>query len=584
MGNPQVHGDIRDSYGKDALGIKTALQFNISESSDVTLRINYGKDDDVPSGAYVRSIAAPDPITGLGFYVQKSDEPFEYNADTIGTFDRDLLSSTLQFNIAVNENMDFTSITNYMDMEKFYTEDTEGLASGVPAAAFDTFYLDNDGNPITVQSFFPEQPLGADLPGFQFTTDQDFQQITQEFRLSGSSDSVKWQAGLYYLDIDTDNFVEVRGAAAWWTGGPASNFQPSKRAANNWTVDTESWSVFGQLDVDLSSALLLTVGLRWTEDEKENDFYARYETKDGVVLHSQVDFVPGPDISPICYSASVDSRCIRDVADSDAEISYSDWAGKVQLDWHINENYLLYAGINKGIKAGNWSSPTFPDSINLNGLDRLSHDEETLYSYETGVKLTLSDGKVRFNAAAFYYDYQDYQAFSVINFNQSISNNDATVTGAEFELFMSPWEGWDFLLGGSFLDTDVSDIETPTGLLIDTEMPQAPEVSINGLARYEFDIANGSLAAQLDFNYNGEHWMEVTNAPLDEEDSYLVANARLTYKNGDGKWRVTGWVKNLSDEEYRIYALDVSGAPSPFVNDVFGSPRTYGLTASYSFE
>jgi len=584
IGEPQVHDDIRDTYGKDAWAVKGALQFDLSDAAMVTWRVNYSEDDDVASGGYVRSEAAPDPETGLGYYVEENDDSFEFNGDVQGAFARELLSTTLQFEVELNESMQFVSITNYLDMDKTYIEDTDGRASGIPATAFDSWYVDNDGEPITVQSFFPDQPIGADLPGFTFGTDQAFEQISQEFRLSGTSDALNWQTGFFYLDIDTDNSAFVFGAPALWTGGPASNFQPSQRVEADWQVTTESWSVFGQAELRLSDAFQLTAGLRWTEDDRENQYYTRYRTKEGVDLQTQVDGFPS-NIAPVCYAKSVDSRCLNDVADSDAQDDYSDWAGKLQLDWFVNENVLAYFGISRGIKGGNWSAPVFPDSINdFLGLERLSHDEETLISYEGGVKTTLADGLVRVNVAAFYYDYQDYQAFSVINFNQNISNNDAEVMGAELEVFASPWDGWDFMLGASVLDTEVEDVESPNGTLIDTEMPQAPELSVNGLVRYEFDVGSGSVAAQVDFTYNDDHWMEVTNASVDDEDSYLLSNLRLSYFTGNRKWRATAWVKNLSDEEYRIYALDVSGAPAPFVNDVYGPPRTYGLTVSYTLD
>lgn len=151
-------------------------------------------------------------------------------------------------------------------------------------------------------------------------------------------------------------------------------------------------------------------------------------------------------------------------------------------------------------------------------------------------------------------------------------------------MFAAPWEGWDFALGIAFLDSKVYDIETPNGPLIDTELPQAPDFSGNGLVRYEFPVGRGSIATQFDFTYMGDHWMEVTNAPVDDEGSYFIANARLSYFSSDRKWRVVGWVKNISDEEYRVYAVDVAGANRPFVGDIYGTPRTYGLTVSRTFE
>ena len=569
---------VRDAYGKNSTAVKGMLELDIGSKSMLTVNPYWSKDSDVPTGAYVRVEAAQDPATGLGLALGDPADPFVHSSDKEGRFDREIRGITAKFEHDFSDYLQFTSVTNYNEMDKFYTEDSEGRN-------------------LTVADIFPGlagAPFSS-LGVFGFTTDQDFEQFSQEFRLSGDTDKLSWQAGVYYLDINQSNLAFVEGVAAFWTNdlgpvGPSPEDSAALEARNDFNLKAESISVFAQGDYALSDDLKLIAGLRVVKDNKDFDAFIRYQdffTGDTLQrgLDGEVSFFLGPDadgttIGPICYSVNVDARCAGDVADPNANFEYTDWAGKLQLDYSLNDDTLIYAGINRGTKGGNWATPSFPDSVRANGLDSLSHTEETLWSYEAGVKYSFGLG--RFNAAAFYYDYSDYQAFSLTNFVQNITNNDAKVLGAEFELAVNPTEGLDLLFGGSFLDTEVKGIAAPNGSLIDTEMPNAPSVSLNGLARYGFEVGNGELSFQVDGNYNGSQFLEVTNPASSKEDGYFVGNARIAYAMDNGVTAAL-WSKNITDTEYRVYSLDVAGAPQPFINDVYARPRTYGVSLSGKF-
>jgi len=83
----------------------------------------------------------------------------------------------------------------------------------------------------------------------------------------------------------------------------------------------------------------------------------------------------------------------------------------------------------------------------------LMDDEETLDSYEVGLKTTFGNGRYRFNASGFYYNYDDFQVFSFLGLSQFISNADATYFGGEIEATASLFEGFDVHLAASYLDT-----------------------------------------------------------------------------------------------------------------------------------
>ena len=77
----------------------------------------------------------------------------------------------------------------------------------------------------------------------------------------------------------------------------------------------------------------------------------------------------------------------------------------------------------------------------------MPHDEEVLHSYEIGLKWSSQSFSV--NAAAFYYDYQDYQAFTFEGLSSQIGNIDAEVTGAELEVAFAPTDRLELRLGAS---------------------------------------------------------------------------------------------------------------------------------------
>ena len=265
------------------------------------------------------------------------------------------------------------------------------------------------------------------------------------------------------------------------------------------------------------------------------------------------------------------------------KISYNDYAARVQLDYRPNDDSLYFVSWNRGIKGGNWS----PNFAVL--LADFKHNEEVLNSFEVGAKLTFAGG-TRLNATFFYYDYDDYQQFSLLNAQPQVVNRDATNYGGEIELYMSPAEGWDVILGASFIESEVDGAPTPFGFdVTNLELPNAPNVSLNGLVRYAWPAFGGEMAIQVDGNYNGEQFLEGTNNETSREKDHFIGNANLSYTSADEKWKITAWVKNFTDEEYRLYNLDIGvldifiGPGFGFSQSVYAPPITGGVNASYSW-
>jgi iron complex outermembrane recepter protein len=527
IGDPSV----RDAHGLDGYALRGALQMDFSDALVGDFKVAYSKDDDVPSGAYTLGGASVDGNTGFGVGLVKPADVHAHTSGAQGFLDRDILDITGTFTWDLNNDLELVSITNWKDIEKDYLEDADG---------------------------------GAGLP-FDFTAQffAETKQISQELRLSGEGERNRWTLGAYYLDIEIDSTVTATDAPFFpfvFGAGPAQS------VVVNTQLDSRNWSVFGQGEYDLNEEWTAIAGLRFSQDDKEIDWNANGITPGGATLS---DFGGANMSTLLVTNPGLD------------EIDYGDVAARFQMNWIPNDDLLLFASFNRGIKGGNWTPPVTSDTSVV-----LKHGEEVLLSYELGAKWTLPNGLGRLNATTFYYDYSDYQAFSFnANLVPQVTNSDATVYGGEIELYLTPARGWDVVLGSAFMDSEVDGVpDLFGGIVTDVKLPNAPTLSLNWLGRYEWPAFGGAgmMSAQVDGNFNSEQFLLGTNAGATEEDAYSVWNANITFQTNDEKWKTSLWVKNLTDEEYRIYSLDLAIATGT-VTDVYAPPRWVGASVTYSF-
>ncbi|NIB38285.1 TonB-dependent receptor [Pseudomaricurvus alkylphenolicus] len=581
-GNPRASSG-EDLGGSDGYAFRGALQIDLNDKATLELMYKYTEDEDVPTGGYsflpygdnteayippefqdfvTNVISAPAEATGdiffcpsqldcfapvneagLTIFEGDSPTPHKHFSDYEGFFNRETQNFTARLDWELDNGMELVSITNYADMDKFYTEDGDGI-------------------PVSI---------------IEFTTIADFEQLSQEIRLSGSTDSTRWQVGAFWLDMETNADVITRGApvsgvAAGLGFDPAALTNPS--VVQDYTLESSNWSVFGQAEFDLNDSLTLIAGLRWSQDDKD----MRFQT--GFV--SETDGINVPGLFDL-------QSAIAEAGGGDQDnVDYGDYAARLQLDWRLNDGTLVFASFNRGIKGGN-----FAPSANV-GVSNIKHDEEVLNSYEIGIKTEMMDGLARLNATAFYYDYEDYQAFTFSDATPSVANADATNVGAEFELFLTPNEHWDIMLGLSYMDSEVDGVQTPqqqvtpVGFEVDwpvdildgVELPNAPAYSLNYLFRYNWDMLGGNAAVQIDGTYYDDQYLEVTNGGGALQEAYGVTNANVSWTSEDDTWQLKAWVKNLGDEEYKLYNLDLGILGS---TAFYAPPRWYGVTANYKF-
>ncbi len=387
------------------------------------------------------------------------------------------------------------------------------------------------------------------------------EQFSQEIRLNGETERTRWVSGLYYLHVnlnakvalpaDTDSlFLPLVGVP--WEDTAISH------------QDTKSSSIFGQLEYDLSKKFTLIGGLRLI-DERKN-----FTGLESFFLNS----------NPFTIDTATTLFTVQPKRSYDQ--SETLWSGKLQLDWHAADGLLVYAGVNRGVKAGGFNATTtfgggFPTS-------EVPYGPEELLSYESGFKWDdLFGGTTRINGTAYYYDYKGYQGFFFTTITGYVQNVDAKYKGFELEVLSAPIAGLTVGLNTAFLDAKIYGVQLGPGVYRDSEPAFAPTRKSTALVRKNWNNAlfGGSLVGQLDYSYTSAFYSDIRNYDASLMPAYGLADARLEWHSSDGHWQLAAFVNNFTDKRYFTIGYDLAGVTGSD-SLVPGKPRWFGVSAHYN--
>nr|WP_070959293.1 TonB-dependent receptor [Hyphomonas sp. Mor2] len=201
----------------------------------------------------------------------------------------------------------------------------------------------------------------------------------------------------------------------------------------------ESFALFGESYIDLSDDLQLTVGLRYTDDKKEQDIVPTYL------------FTP-----EIAYAGPPQNGDPRNPIGVQ-EAQFEEVTGRIGLDWSPDlswsDDTLLYGFYSRGYKGGGINPPQ-PAGAELFPA---TFEPEFIDAFEVGTKNTFSDGSLQLNANAFLYDYQGYQITQIVNRTSVNFNVDAELKGLELETVWNPASTLLLSANLGLLDTEVKD-------------------------------------------------------------------------------------------------------------------------------
>ncbi len=533
--------------------------FDLGDRADFLVKGRYSRQDirtgffEYVSAVFPNSTPTPGvPNSNLDGYVDLDGNVYAGDYDFPGHNQLEIwgVSGTLNWDIGAAT---LTSITDYQSVKRDYIEDS-------------------DASPVDYFNFF-------------LTTDAE--QFSQELRLSGKGERLDWVAGFYYLNlrVNDSNGAITRGWMEDLFGAPTSvlGFNGIR---NPYRTNTESWSLFGQVEYFVSSALSLIGGFRWIDENKRHR-YRNILAWFPDTAESGLD----PAISDILDAVPAFTGKRND----------GNWSARVQANLRPDDDLLVYASWNRGVKSGGFNAPLLPTDVLVTD-QFMNYGPEKLDAYELGIKWTLFGGRAQLNGSAYYYDYRNYQAFSIVGLDTFTLNAQAKNKGFEVEFQAAPTAGLDLLVGAAFIDAEVTDVP---GVTIDVDTPagtatavvpgakltpvQTPKWNLNGLLRYEFPVGDSRIALQSDFQYRSKHFFALLQTPASTQGGYAVANASISWYPKDDNWEVRFFVHNLTAEKYLVQTFDLSGNIDNggiffgMIEQYYGRPRTWGVNARYHF-
>lgn len=316
---------------------------------------------------------------------------------------------------------------------------------------------------------------------------------------------------------------------------------------------------------DLSDAMTLRFGIRYTEDETElDDYEASYYGSDNVNV-SQL-LAAQPNISQATLP----------------EDSFTDreWSGKLGLDYTLEGGTLLYTSYSRGYRSGAFNGQAFNDPS-----ETVPVDPEILDAFEVGFKSELLDNRLRLNGAAFYYGYTNQQFLDIdeATATQRLVNIDSSeITGLELELTAALTENLMLRSGLGWLDTEVEEGVVKGENLAGNDLVQAPELSFNLALDYDLPLGDaGIMNFHADTNWVDDQFFDIQNTALIAQEDYWVSNARLSFNSADDFYSVALWVKNIEDKVYTTKPFDLSDFG--MVASHIGTPRTAGVELTLRF-
>ena len=418
--------------------------------------------------------------------------------------------------------------------------------------------------------------------------DYDTNQWSQEFQLSGKawSERLDYVVGAYYLNETGRQKFPIRTDFIEFTTGGE--------------IDNDTYAIFGQASYQLTDALSLTAGVRWSEETKR------------FLPQQQIDYVPpqfqapipelgGAVLLPPVIPAAVGGQLspffqagVPLLPSVEAEITDDQLSPMVSLDYKITDDVLAYGSYTQGFKGGGFTMRAFPPIIpgvttTETDPEKVipSFDPEEAKQFEIGLKSEWLDRSLRLNLAAFYIDYTDLQLTVLIGgFTPTVQNaGDATISGVELE---TEWAATNWLklnAAVGYLDHEYDRLAPEAaaqGITLDSMIPNAPEWSINAGGTVDFyEGDRGRVFLLADYTYRSEMAKDPANTPEITEDGYSLVNASLNYESADSHWLLSVGARNLTDEAYIVTGVFNSGAGINMV--VPSRPREWFATLRFEF-
>ena len=535
-----------EQYDKDILAGRLSFEFQPNDRVFVRLAGDYSVDDSTNKDGHRLTVNS---VTGAPVLSDVFDSRGGITTipSSITTLDQEVTQGglALTIDVDINDQWKFKSVTAYRE--------------------------DDSDAPIDFDSL-PDDHF--DVPAV-YKNDQ----TSQEFQLNYANDRIDGVFGLYYLDANAFDAFDVILGDLGLTQFTLGDF------------GTTAWAAYADVSLDLNDLWSVSVGGRYTEDER--DALVFRETYAGL----------GSPFFGNTTAVSVTMPDSDGVPEFTGNRTDTDFTPRVSVSFKPVEYHNLYASWSQGFKGGsfdprgNYATPEVGEGF----------EPETVDSYEIGWKASFAGGRARTALAVFYADYEDVQVPASVAIDTNGDGVDdsfagattnaaqATIQGVELEGVFQFTDAFSATIAVGYIDAEydewlVSDGGTPP-VLIDVsdvqDFQNTPETSGNLTLRYEWPLGlfgnDGSLALIGAITHRGDtQQFETANALLDQP-SYELYDAGLVWTSNDRRYQVGLHGRNLGDEEYKIAGYNFPTLGGGTITAFYGSPRQIFGSVSVRF-
>lgn len=386
--------------------------------------------DALDPAQFPNRVPLPNSITG---------DSLPKNALAVGE-DRDLIRGSL--NIAWDAGFgNFDFLTGYSDTEQSSVSDF-ARSSGVSLPfVFCPSATTSAAPPFCNGTDFSYAPMGF-INIENGTTTEEY---SQEIRFSSPQDArLRYLAGLYYFHVEENNYPGDPVTTTPLPGFPESVgvgplAYPTVLAIGSYIFGqslmpdgaldplnrveeinkTESWSVFGAVDFNITESLTARAELRLTEEAKKSSLnqYDRcnkfpdepddFEDENGIRVNDPATFPYNEPAVAVCGDDFFDLRFLAPQTVTSGSARFDTVTGRVGLQYKLESGWMAYGSVARGDKPG---------GLRILEADLVNGDvevvvnrfgEEFLTAYEIGIKGYTADGRIGLDMAVFYDDWTD---------------------------------------------------------------------------------------------------------------------------------------------------------------------------------
>lgn len=547
-------GDGRDLNGYDNWGVRGKLLFVPTPDLDLTFIADY-RDTQQDCCVYqIRDTStALNPVVGatldallLPVVASPENRQTKLNAPVFNNSTQWGLSGKAEYSFG--EGYSFTSITAYREWDFENNIDVDALNFEDPSPGVITFDLNSGTTSLS--------------------------QTSQEFRIASPEwDNFDYVLGAYFFQLDLDRTFKRRVEAVTALG-PAAQSAQFKGSVGN-----KNYAVFASGNWRFGQGTSVFGGLRLINETLD---YAAFRDPTNVLVPG--DFPFGGNVGT--------------PADIDDKTSDTALVGNIGVRHQWSDDLMTYLRYARGYKGRAF------DVIFTVGQDAEVVEAETSDSYEAGLKFESMNGRLQFNAAAFWTDYENFQAQERdVAANAAVVANAGEVRTKGIELDMSLLVTDTTLLQGGIAYTDASIELFPSAQcyrgqtaaegcingaqdLAGGDIPNSPDWRFTASIRQDIPLSSMPFDGfiQVDGSWQSEVQYQLDQNPNTTQDGYGLIHLSAGVKDDDGIWTATVFVRNLLDETYasNVFADPLyAGVISHFLPK--DSERFFGARLAASF-